>query len=85
MILPESLFTSLEKLKSACAHMPGFYGLVLDQITVPNRFITCMDCAGKLKGFSLVVDTFETAKAVIEINKKLEGGSINIYPAEWFS
>ena len=39
-----------------------------------------MDLAGKSKLFSLIVDDLEAAKAVLEINKQLKGGVINIYP-----
>jgi chromosome segregation ATPase len=42
----------------------------------------CIDLAAKSKLFSIIVDTLETAKQVLEINKSIKGGVINIYPLE---
>ena len=42
----------------------------------------CIDLAAKSKLFSIVVDTLETAKQVLDINKSIKGGVINIYPLE---
>jgi len=42
----------------------------------------CVDIAAKSKLFSIIVDNFETAKQVLEINKAIKGGVINIYPLE---
>lgn len=42
----------------------------------------CVDIAAKSKLFSLVVDTMETAKRILEINEQIKGGVINIYPLE---
>ena len=42
----------------------------------------CIDLAAKSKLFSIVVDTLETAKQVLDINKSIRGGVINIYPLE---
>lgn len=42
----------------------------------------CVDIAGKSKLFSIVVDSLETAKRVLEINREIKGGVINIYPLE---
>ena len=77
-------YSSLEKLKFACSDLPGFYGLLLDLIEIPSKFQTCSDVSCKLKGFSIVVDTFETAKKVLERNEKLGGHRIHIFPLEWF-
>jgi len=42
----------------------------------------CVDIAAKSKLFSIVVDSLETAKQVLEINKQIKGGVVNIYPLE---
>jgi chromosome segregation ATPase len=41
-----------------------------------------IDIAGKHKLTSIIVDTLQTAKKVLEINKEIKGGVINIYPIE---
>lgn len=47
-----------------------------------ESFMPCLDIAGKSKIFSIIVDTLETAKGVLEINKEIKGGVINIFPLE---
>ena len=42
----------------------------------------CVDIAAKSKLFSIIVDTVETAKKVLDINNEIKGGVINIYPLE---
>ena len=42
----------------------------------------CVDIAAKSKLFSVIVDTMETAKQVLEVNKQVKGGVINVYPLE---
>lgn len=85
ILLPGSLFGTLEKLKSACLNLNGFYGPLLDLITIPSRFQTCADIVGKSKVFAIVVDTFETAKKVLDTNSSFSGDMINIYSLDWFS
>lgn len=41
-----------------------------------------IDIAGKAKLFSIIVDDLATAQRVLELNKQLKGGVINIYPLE---
>ncbi len=42
--------------------------------------LQCLDLAGKAKLFSIIVDNLDTAKKLLEINKEIKGGVINIYP-----
>jgi chromosome segregation ATPase len=44
--------------------------------------MACVDVAAKSKLFGIIVDTLETAKKVLQINKEIKGGVINIYPLE---
>lgn len=83
MLLPGQLFSTIEKLKTACAHLSGYYGILLDLINIPAKFQTCADIASKLKCFAIIVDTFDTAKEVLDMNAKMGGERINIYPVEW--
>lgn len=46
------------------------------------KFNSVLDIAGKSKLFSIVVDTLDTAQKILEINKHLKGGVINIFPLE---
>lgn len=83
ILLPNSLFSTLEKLKSECKNLEGFYGLLIDLITIPPKFQTSTDIISKTKVFSVVVDNFNTAKKVLDINSKIGGDRINIYPLDW--
>lgn len=85
ILLPGSLFSTLEKLKVACADLPGFYGPLIDLINIPARFQTCADIVSKSKVFAIVVDNFETAKKVLDKNSSLAGDRINIYSLDWVS
>ena len=41
-----------------------------------------VDIAGRSKLFSLIVDTTETAKKVLDLNKTINGSQISIFPIE---
>lgn len=47
-----------------------------------ESFQPCVDIAAKSKLFSVIVDSLETAKQVLEINQQIRGGVISIYPLE---
>lgn len=47
-----------------------------------EKLTTPIDIAAKNKLCSIIVDTLETAQKVLEINKEIRGGVINIYPLE---
>ena len=83
ILLPGSLFSTLERLKRECMDMRGFYGLFIDLITIAPKFQTCADIIGKIKVFSIIVDTFETAKKVLDLNARIGGEGINVYPLDW--
>ena len=44
--------------------------------------MSCIDIAAKQKLFSIIVDKFETAKEVLDVNKEIKGGVVNIFPLE---
>jgi len=55
----------------------------LDHLHVSEaRFNAVVDIAGKSKLFSVIADDLATAQQVLDINKQLKGGVINIYPIE---
>lgn len=83
ILLPGSLFMTLEKLKKECKMFPGFHGLLMDLIIIPAKFQTCADIIAKNKVFSIIVDTFETAKKVLDANSRIGGDRVNIYPLDW--
>jgi chromosome segregation ATPase len=55
-------------------------GLFIDFIECPTSLWACLDLVSKGNLFAIVVDDLETAKAVLEINKEIKGGVINIFP-----
>ena len=60
----------------------GFYGILLDLVDIPEHLRGSLNQLGLSSLFTIVVDTFETAQKVIETNKDLKLGKINLYPLE---
>lgn len=81
----EPIFGALQRIDHKCKEMglAGYRGLLIDFLQCSSdNFMSCVDIAAKSKLFSIVVDSLETAKQVLEINKQIKGGVINIYPLE---
>ena len=82
-LLPGSLFLTIERLKAECAGMPGFHGPLIDLISIPGKFQGCADIVARLKVFSIVVDNYEVAKQVLDVNSRLSGDQIHIFCLDW--
>ena len=80
-LLPPGLFHTLQQIEDE--QIPGYYGLVADFIDISAKFLTAADIVSKNKVFSVIVDTFETAKVVLDFIKRINGASITIYPVQW--
>jgi len=81
----EPIFGALQRIDHKCREqgLAGYHGLLIDYLQCSSEsFMPCVDIAAKSKLFSVVVDSLETAKQVLEINKQFKGGVINIYPLE---
>ena len=81
----EPIFGALQRIDKMCRDqgVVGYHGLLIDFLACSSdRLMPCVDIAAKSKLFSVVVDSLETAKRVLEINKQIKGGVINIYPLE---
>ena len=63
--------------------IPGFYGLVLDLIDVNPKVRNAIDLILKDRLYTIIVDTMETAKKILNENKKLNGPVINIIPLDF--
>ena len=61
----------------------GVYGLLIDLLDIPNLLLGACNSLILYKLFSLVVDSQETANRVIEINKGLKGGYVNMHVVDW--
>jgi structural maintenance of chromosome 3 (chondroitin sulfate proteoglycan 6) len=85
ILLPGSLFLTLEKLKQECSHLDGFHGPLIDLITIPSKFQGCADIAGRLQVFSIIVDNIEVARKVLDINSSIAGDQINIFCLDWMN
>ena len=58
-------------------------GLLIDFIECTNpQFNAVVDIAGKSKLFCAIVDTLRGAQELLQLNKEIKGGVINIYPLE---
>jgi len=65
---------------------PGYFGLVADFVECKiDNFRPCVDIAAKSKLMGIVVDSLETANEVLNVNKEIKGGVINIFPLEMYS
>lgn len=78
----EPAFSSLRRLLATIGNMEGVHGMFIDFIECPKQFAGVLDVAGKNKLFSLIVENLDVAKQVLEENRKIKGGVINIYPLE---
>ena len=70
--------TTLKKLK-----IPGLYGLVLDLIDANPKVRNAIDLILKDRLYTLIVDSMETAKKILDENKKINGPVINIIPLDF--
>lgn len=77
-------YSNYTKLKQEVAkrQIKGFYGILLDLVDIPEYLRGSLNQLGLGSLFTIVVDSFETAKKVIETNKDLKLGKINLYPLE---
>ena len=59
-----------------------FISLVIDTVLIPDNLLLAFEslCANKL--FSVVVETFEDADRLIELNRELKGGKLVVYVLE---
>ena len=61
----------------------GLYGLVLDLIDANPKVRNAIDLILKDRLYTIIVDTMETAKRILDENKKINGPVINIIPLEF--
>ena len=59
-----------------------FQGLLIDYINCPPQFYDALDIAAKQKLFSVIVNEMKDAEELLNLNKQIKGGVINIYPLE---
>lgn len=70
--------TTLKNLK-----IPGLYGLVLDLLDTNPKVRNAIDLILKDRLYTLIVDSMETAKKILDENKKINGPVINIIPLDF--
>ena len=70
--------TTLKNLK-----IPGLYGLVLDLIDTNPKVRNAIDLILKDRLYTIIADSMETAKKILDENKKLNGPVINIIPLDF--
>lgn len=81
----EPVFSTVYRIDKICRErgIQGYHGLFLHHIKCTNEsMLQCVDLAAKSQLFSIIVDKFETAKEILDINKSIRGTVINIYPLE---
>ena len=72
------IFRTVATLKNL--KIQGFYGLVLDLIDTNPKVRNAIDLILKDRLYTIIGDSMETAKKILEENKKLNGPVINIIP-----
>ena len=75
----------MERIDQKCLEkgIQGYKGKFIDFLQCQSEsFMPCIDIAAKSKLMTIIVDTTDTAKQVLDINKEIKGGVINIYPLE---
>ena len=80
-------FPNFDNFKTVTAlkkkNIPGFYGLVLDLIDANPKVRNAIDLILKDRLYTIIADTMETAKKILDENKKLNGPVINIIPLDF--
>ena len=61
----------------------GVYGLFIDLVDIPEVFLSACEHMVLSKLFSVVVKDEEVGQKLIDLNKELKGGKINIFPLSW--
>ena len=74
-------FKTVSTLKNM--RIQGFYGLVLDLIDANPKVRNAIDLILKDRLYTIIVDTMETAKRILDENKKINGPVINIIPLDF--
>ena len=74
-------FKTVSTLKNM--RIQGLYGLVLDLIDANPKVRNAIDLILKDRLYTIIVDTMETAKRILDENKKINGPVINIIPLEF--
>ena len=75
------IFKTVSTLKNM--RIQGLYGLVLDLIDANPKVRNAIDLILKDRLYTIIVDTMETAKRILDENKKINGPVINIIPLEF--
>ena len=75
------IFKTVSILKNM--RIQGFYGLVLDLIDANPKVRNAIDLILKDRLYTIIVDTMETAKRILDENKKINGPVINIIPLDF--
>jgi len=65
------------------ANIEGVYGLFVDLIEVDETILYSIESLVKAKLFSIVVRDQNVASQLIELNKRIRGPKITIYPLNW--
>jgi len=64
-------------------NIPGVIGILIEIVDVDERFKDAVDLIAKDKLYSIIVDNYETANKIIQINKDRKGPVISILPLDW--
>ena len=75
------IFKTVSTLKNL--KIPGLYGLVLDLIDTNPKVRNAIDLILKDRLYTIIADSMETAKKILDENKKLNGPVINIIPLDF--
>lgn len=81
----DNFFSTICKLKEIIKErdITGFYGLFIDVIQFEPRLRLSIESLAKNKLYSVIVEDYDTAKILVQINKEIRGGMLNIYPLTW--
>lgn len=63
--------------------IPGVHGILIDLIELPNKLYMAFEKLMAKRLFSIVVEDEHSAAALINLNKEIKGGRVNIYPLTW--
>lgn len=83
--LKENLVYTIQEIKKLikARDIKGVHGLFIDLIEIDPDFHMACDLTLKNKLFGFVVDDYQTAETILQLNREVKGSIIQVYPLDW--
>lgn len=84
-LLKDSTLVTVRQIQNLARErgIEGVFGLLLEHVRIPDHLNKTIDHVLKKKLFSLIVADESVAEKVIQINREIQGATLEIYPLDW--